>query len=67
MSKVERYDCVADGWNMMQDDEGHWVFYEDYAALHDAVQGLIEDVRLRYPSQELYCPHMRVLDELTSS
>lgn len=34
--------------------------------LRGAVLGLLEDVKARYPGQELYCQHMRKLDELTS-
>ncbi len=34
--------------------------------LRVAVLSLLYDVKSRYAGQELYCPHMRKLDELTS-
>lgn len=34
--------------------------------LRDTVSELLSDVKARYPGQELYCPHMRKLDELIS-
>lgn len=35
--------------------------------LRCAVRELIDNVKSRYPDQDLYCPYMRKLDELTSS
>ncbi len=32
--------------------------------LRNAVLSLLSDIKSRYPGQELYCPHMRKLDEL---
>lgn len=46
-------------------ERGEWVKYWDYAALENAVNALLADVKARYPNQDLYCPLMRELERLT--
>lgn len=59
---VQRYTTLA---GSVEDDDGHFVAYEDYAALENAVNALLADVKARYPNQDLYCPLMRELERLT--
>lgn len=38
----------------------------DYKRLRKAVTNLLDDIRRRYPGEELRCPYMRALDELVA-
>lgn len=66
---VQRYKDVGYGWDGMDagdaGDAGEYVKYEDYAALENAVNALLADVKARHPNQDLYCPLMRELERLT--
>lgn len=62
---VQRWDYFAASEEFEPFDRGEWVKYEDYAALENAVNALLVDVKARYPNQDLYCPFMRELERLT--
>lgn len=61
--EFEIYHC--NGGEVVASDDGEYVSYEDYAALENAVNALLADVKARYPNQDLYCPLMRELERLT--
>lgn len=58
---VQRWDYES----LYPSEDGDWVKYSDYAALENAVNALLADVKARYPNQDLYCPLMRELERLT--
>ncbi len=63
---VKKYEDAGCGpVDMEESDDGVWVMAADYEKLHNAVKALLNDVKARYPGQDLYCPFMRQLEELT--
>ncbi len=66
MVKAYAVNC-NDAWLIPNDEskEGHYVKYEDYAALEAVVKALLADVKRRNPGHDLYCPFMRQLERLT--
>lgn len=58
MHRVDEDDSGTAEWDLV-------IIHEDYAALENAVNALLVDVKARYPNQDLYCPFMRELERLT--
>ena len=58
---VQRWDYES----LYPSEDGDWVKYSDYAALENAVNALLTNVKSRYPEQDLYCPFLRELEWLT--